>query len=172
MICLPCIIFVRGKPFAPPNDEAYEKRVWRLTKGTDSFREGVKNLFTNWDFILMVLVYGFLNAMYNSLATILGILCWYYGYDSKDVSLFGLSFIISGLVASFIHAGLLDRYEKYKLHTIIISLLSLIGVVCVMITFGDKVIVSTLILAFMGFSVLPILSIGLTVGCQISYPVG
>jgi hypothetical protein len=56
----------------------------------------------------MIIINGCISSMYNSLTTILGLVCRQYNYGSREVSFFGLTFIILGMIASFVHAGILD----------------------------------------------------------------
>ena len=70
---------------------------------------GNKNFF--WISVCFMLMYGF----YVTIGAIINTMVSPYHYTATDSGIFGASFILSGLVGSFVSGALLDKYGKYLL---------------------------------------------------------
>lgn len=110
--------------------------------------------------------------MISSFATIIGILSRYFGFSSTQVSIFGLIFIVAGMIGSVIHSALIDKFQRHKLQLIVISYSSLSSTIIVLFFFKEGIIAADLVLAYMGFVVLPIIPISFNTACKITYPIG
>ena len=65
-------------------------------------------------------------GVFNAASTIIGIIAPAVNYGNLAASMFGGSFIIGGIIGSFVFAVLLNKYKKFKLLLIIICLGSFI----------------------------------------------
>lgn len=69
---------------------------------------------SNPNFIILSLSYALSFSIQSTLAAVVGPLTQEFGYKSDDVSVFGGAFIVCGLIGSFAHAIILDRYKRFK----------------------------------------------------------
>jgi len=95
-----------------------------------------------------------------------------YGFGAKSSSLFGATFILAGVVASFVISSMIDRNKKYLLAY---RLLSLGGVVigsCIAITLPlRKVFWMNLNIALLGAVLVPIVPLGFSFSVELTHPV-
>ena len=75
--------------------------------------------------------------------------------------MFGGVFIILGLLGSFIHAFILDRFKKFKLQFIFITLLSLIAIFALAGALStENIYIVTPAIGFFGMALIPIIGVG------------
>ena len=74
----------------------------------------IKQLFTNFHYVLLMLSFSMTMSIYTIVAATVGPIAKGFNFDSMGVSLFGGVFIICGLVASFVHAFILDKLRYFK----------------------------------------------------------
>ncbi len=153
------LLFVRDKPSQPPNPYFREKTF--QTKG-------IKNLFMNRDFNLLVFLLftglGIFNALLSAIDDI-------FSRFSPDTGIIGGLIIVGGIFGAVILSSLSDKLGKRKIFLNVALIVStplalLLGVTGA----GDFVL--TLILAFIfGFILVPALPVGLTYAAEITHPV-
>ena len=169
MLALPILFFVKSKPPTPPSASAAKLSNVR----TEPFLRSVIKLFTNINYIILLIAFAFLYNVYTSLGAIVGPLVESFGYDQTATSIFGVVYIGSGLFGSFAHAIILDRYKKYKLQLVILC----VGATCacgvVLLVLDYEIVPLTAATLFLlGINVLPALGVGYSTGCVITYPLG
>jgi FLVCR family feline leukemia virus subgroup C receptor-related protein len=106
--CIPALVFIREEPPSPPSVVANE------TNNNMTFKEGIKSLISNWNYIKIFTVYLFLVGINNSIATIYANLAAKYNYSLMSVSVGCLLSITGGVYFSFVVGILLDKYQSYK----------------------------------------------------------
>lgn len=74
----------------------------------------MKSLFSNRDYIMLVVAFSLIYGLYMTLGAIVGQLTAAFDYNETEASIFGAVFIMCGLVGAFIHGMMLDKYGKYK----------------------------------------------------------
>lgn len=62
------------------------------------------------NFWLITVSFALSYSVYSSIGGIIGSLIDPFGFTDDDASIFGVTFIVSGMIGSFIHAVILDRY--------------------------------------------------------------
>jgi len=70
---------------------------------------------------MLTIVFSFLYGLYAALGATVGLLTDKFGYSPEDNSIFGGVFIGSGVLASFGHAVFLDKYQRHKVHLIVVT---------------------------------------------------
>ena len=86
-------------------------------------------MFSNRNVILLMVIFGFIQADFNTLGTVVGELAKEYGFTTDDASIFGAVFIVGGIIGSAAFGVWVECKKAYKLSIIIISVLSILSVV-------------------------------------------
>lgn len=107
------IIFIamREKPPTPPSKEVTQ----RANDDSIPFFRSVCQLFTNCNYLVFTLCFSALYGVYMTLGAIVSLITAEFDYDASDNSIFGLCFLGSGLISSFVNAMLLDKYRRFRL---------------------------------------------------------
>jgi hypothetical protein len=75
-------------------------------------------------------------------------------------------------MGSFVHALLLDKYNKYKIQYITIGISCTIAMAAVTAVIGqENLLLSSIILFFLGVSQLPIIGVAYSFCAELTYPV-
>ena len=70
--------------------------------------------------MILVVIFGLILGVMNTLGTIIGIITNQYGYTEANASLFGAIFIFGGIIGSGVYGGFVEVTKRYKLATTII----------------------------------------------------
>lgn len=96
-----------------------------------------------------------------------------YSYDSHYISMFGAIVICCGLIGSFAHAILLDKFKKYKYQLIFIGIASILSLTMIILIIDrNKVWLTAIALGLLGLSVVPCIGVGFSFCAEIAYPIG
>ena len=153
------LLFVKDKPSQPPNPYFREKTF--QTKG-------IKNLFENRDFNLLIFLLfaglGIFNALLSAIDDI-------FSRFSPDTGIIGGLIILGGIFGAVILSSLSDKLGKRKIFLNVALIVSTpLALLLGFTGAGDFVL--TLILAFIfGFILVPALPVGLTYAAEITHPV-
>ena len=111
-------------------------------------------------------------TVYTTLGAAIGPLTEKFGYGSGANSIFGSSYIAGGLIWSFIHAFLLDKYSRYKIQYIFIGLASTAALGGLTGIIGLKIQALTIVMLFlMGFAQIPIIGVSYSFWAELTYPI-
>ena len=165
---LPIIFLIRNQPKTPPSSSA-EKVLKRKRVGQ---WQAFKRLLQNRDYVFLMLSFSFIYSIYTTLGSWVGQISDEFGFQSSANSIFGTVYIFGGLVGSFTHAILLDKYKKYKIQYI------LIGIGCMLTLGGTTAIIGTgsvlftaIILWLLGVAQLPIIGVAYSFSSELTYPI-
>jgi len=153
------LLFVKDKPSQPPNPYFREKTF--QTKG-------IKNLFENRDFNLLIFLLfaglGIFNALLSAIDDI-------FSRFSPNTGIIGGLIILGGIFGAVILSSLSDKLGKRKIFLNVALIVSTpLALLLGFTGAGDFVL--TLILAFIfGFILVPALPVGLTYAAEITHPV-
>lgn len=131
----------------------------------------MKQLFTNPSYILLLVSYNFLYGIYTTMGAVVSNLTSPYGYSTSETALFGASFILAGVFASFGFSVVLDRTNRYKLCLNILTFgacFSVLGVIWSLPSKNELLLELNLILA--GIFVLPMIPVAYGFAVEITYP--
>jgi MFS family permease len=153
------LLFVRDKPSQPPNPYFREKTF--QTKG-------IKNLFENRDFNLLIFLLfaglGIFNALLSAIDDI-------FSRFSPDTGVIGGLIILGGIFGAVILSSLSDKLGKRKIFLNVALIVSTPLALLLGFTGADDFVL-TLVLAFIfGFILVPALPVGLTYAAEITHPV-
>ncbi|CDW77331.1 major facilitator superfamily protein [Stylonychia lemnae] len=158
------LFFFREKPPTPPSPSAGVQK--------DPFWPSIRQLFYNKNVWLLVIIFGFVQGVFNTLGTVVGEISAQYDYGADAASLFGAIFIIGGIIGSACFGVWVEIKKTYKLSVIIISILSALSIVGVAFSFMTGLVwLSTLFCFIVGFSMIPIMAVGFELGVEVTYPI-
>lgn len=108
--CLPIFILVRNKP---PTAPSYAATVKQETQ----FLKGLKELFKNWNFVIVFYNYGIMFGVFKSF----GVVCSYLltKITSLQVALVQIAPIITGFPAVILSGHIIKKYRIYKIMIIL-----------------------------------------------------
>ena len=99
------MLLMRNKPKHPPSIAAYKNQ-----KTDQQFFLNFYILGKSLNFWLITMSFALSYSVYSTVGGIVGSLIKPFGFSDQDATPFGITFIMMGLVGSFIHAYILDRF--------------------------------------------------------------
>jgi ABC-type thiamin/hydroxymethylpyrimidine transport system permease subunit len=78
-----------------------------------NFALDIKELKTNNNYIILTIVFTLVYSVYTCLATVLSAVSEPYGFNPSSASILGASFVLCGIVGSFVISLMLDKYKCY-----------------------------------------------------------
>jgi sugar phosphate permease len=121
------------------------------------FKEGIKELISNKNFMLLFFVFIMIFGFYSSLSPIYGSLASIYKYSIGSIGINCLLFLLGGIISAFIMGAILDKYQNYKKMLIIICSLSIATSLLHFATlpFGNPMVEGACML-LLGIAIIPI----------------
>jgi len=158
------LFFFRDKPPTPPSSSSGQEK--------DPFIPSLKALFHNKNVWLMVIIFGFIQGVFNTLGTVVGEIANEYKFSSEAASIFGAVFIVGGIIGSACFGIWVEIKKTYKLSIIIISILSTVSTVGIAFSFMSGIVWITALLCFIiGFSMIPIMAVGFELEVEATFPI-
>jgi len=134
---------------------------YKDNKADANLLKNIKELFTNFNFIKLMVAYSLLYANYSCLGAIVGPLTEAFWYNAANASFFGVSFIILGITGSFVHAIILDKYKKFKKQFIFVGLTAFGSYLILIVGFiSHSPTFATLTIGVFGFCLIPVIGVG------------
>lgn len=125
----------------------------------------------NKSYKLLCVSFTTLYGVYTSLGAVVAAVTRPYNYTGVDNAIFGVVFIFCGVFGSFVLSVLLDKTQKYKLMITTISIAACIFISLSFFTLpSGSVLLFSLNLAFIGFSVIPIIPISYSFAVELTFP--
>ncbi|XP_056150203.1 feline leukemia virus subgroup C receptor-related protein 1 [Lampris incognitus] len=137
-----------------------------------SYRQSIVNLFRNKAFILLLVSYGIMTGSFYSVSTLLNqMIMACYENQELNAGRIGLTLVVAGMVGSIICGLWLDHTKTYKITTLVVYVLSFLG----MLVFTFTLDLSNIYLVFftagvLGFFMTGYLPLGFEFGVEITYP--
>lgn len=152
----PIIFTIRGHPKHVASKTSYKDK-----KAPVEFFANFKKLMLNLNYIIMMLSFSLSFAIYSTLGGVVSPLTSKFEFNSNETAVFGVVFILAGLIGSFTHAFFLDKWKKFKLQFLLIILtgtLSLAGLNASFLTHSFAFV--NVVICVFGFCLIPIIGIG------------
>eukprot|EP00347_Sterkiella_histriomuscorum_P021419 403334042 len=164
VVAILILFFFKDKPPTPPSSSAGAKK--------DAFGPSINQLFRNKVVWLLVIIFGFVQGVFNTLGTVVGEIATQFDYSTDDASVFGAVFIVGGIIGSAVFGIWVEIKKTYKLSVIIICALSVASTVGVSASFytGESWM-PTLFCFIVGFCMIPIMAVGFELGVEVTYPI-
>ncbi|KAM8947358.1 choline/ethanolamine transporter FLVCR1 [Pelodytes ibericus] len=160
----------KEKPKIPPSQS---QAVLQCSSPDDySYKVSILNLFRNIPFVLLLISYGIMTGSFYSVSTLLNqMITFHYEGEEVNAGRIGLTLVLAGMVGSIICGLWLDYSKTYKQTTLVVYILSFIG----MLVFTFTLDVGNLIVVFvtggvLGFFMTGYLPLGFEFAVEITYP--
>ena len=133
---------------------------------------GMKELFSNRNFVYLFMCFNFLYGSYSAIASVLSSLTEPYKYTPQENSIVALVFMISGIFNSFFIGTIMDKYQCFKKCLIAVCMGSVVTIAlsAVGLPFGGF-FGEVVVMIFTGACVIPIVSVSFSLATEITYPV-
>ncbi|KYO43622.1 heme transporter FLVCR1 [Alligator mississippiensis] len=137
-----------------------------------SYKQSIINLFRNVPFVLLLISYGIMTGAFYSISTLLNqMIITHYPGEELNAGRIGLTLVVAGMVGSIICGLWLDYTKTYKQTTLMVYILSFIG----MIVFTFTLNLGYLVVVFvtggvLGFFMTGYLPLGFEFAVEITYP--
>ncbi|XP_029449086.1 feline leukemia virus subgroup C receptor-related protein 1 [Rhinatrema bivittatum] len=170
LLFLLTVVVFKEKPKLPPSQA---QAVLRGSLPEDySYKQSIINLFKNIPFVLLLISYGILTGSFYSISTLLNqMIIFHYEEEEVNAGRIGLTLVLAGMVGSIVCGFWLDYTKTYKQTTLIVYILSFIG----MLVFTFTLDLNYLIVVFitggvLGFFMTGYLPLGFEFAVEITYP--
>ncbi|KAG2221677.1 hypothetical protein INT45_002715 [Circinella minor] len=160
-------IFIPSKPKTPPSYSASNSKERRMP-----FRESIRLLFTNFDFIIIWFTFGVMCGLFSTVTSLLAQILLPYGISEDDAGLAAVALIVAGIVGAVSSGIFIDKTGKHV--WILRAFVPVAGFMYLALLFVVKpdnygAIVG--ICAIMGFCTFSLLPVALELSVECSYPV-
>ncbi|XP_004387587.1 heme transporter FLVCR1 isoform X1 [Trichechus manatus latirostris] len=164
------IIAFKEKPQYPPSQA--QAALQDSPPEDYSYKKSIRNLFKNVPFVLLLITYGIMTGAFYSVSTLLNqMILTHYEGEEVNAGRIGLTLVVAGMVGSIICGLWLDYTKTYKQTTLIVYILSFVG----MVVFTFTLDLGHLIIVFvtggvLGFFMTGYLPLGFEFAVEITYP--
>ncbi|CAD5217584.1 unnamed protein product [Bursaphelenchus xylophilus] len=168
IIFLMIIFFFKNKP---PSAPSYAQLRTTTTDEPSGYLVDMKALCKHCSFILLLLAYGINVGVFYVISTLLSqMISRYHKGASTETGTIGLLMVVGGMAGSVICGYLLDKFHKFKLTTVIVYLLSAVGMLAFTFTIHLDLWITFLTATFLGFFMTGYLPVGFEFGAELTYP--
>ena len=174
VFCLPTFFITKDKPDIPPSPSQEDNKV-----KVPNLIESLKLLFTNRRFVYLFISYLLVVGYFDIMSTIInGLLDLYTITGSQSSVIYAVASVV-GMIASLIISWILDKYKKFKLIMILLSITGVIFQVIFTILLEliesknlNAYAVGLIMYSLINISIISFYTIGMNYACEITYPVG
>uniref|UniRef100_A0A8C2MU85 Choline/ethanolamine transporter FLVCR1 n=2 Tax=Cricetulus griseus TaxID=10029 RepID=A0A8C2MU85_CRIGR len=166
---LTAIVFTE-KPLLPPSQAQAALRDSPPVEY--SYKISIWNLFRNIPFVLLLLSYGIMTGAFYSVSTLLNqMILTYYEGEEVNAGRIGLTLVVAGMVGSILCGLWLDYTKTYKQTTLIVYILSFVGMLIFTFTLDLQYISVVFVTGgILGFFMTGYLPLGFEFAVEITYP--
>ncbi|KAF7656081.1 hypothetical protein LDENG_00046370 [Lucifuga dentata] len=168
------VIVIKDRPPLPPSQA---QAVLPDSPPEDySYKQSIINLMKNKAFVLLLISYGIMTGSFYSVSTLLNqmiMTCYENQNQNQELNAgrIGLTLVVAGMVGSILCGLWLDHTKTYKMTTLIVYILSFLG----MVVFTFTLDLNNIYLVFftagvLGFFMTGYLPLGFEFGVEITYP--
>ncbi|XP_031793205.1 feline leukemia virus subgroup C receptor-related protein 1 isoform X3 [Sarcophilus harrisii] len=163
------VIAFKEKPRYPPSEA---QAVLQHNPPEYSYKKSIMNLFKNIPFVLLLISYGIMTGSFYSVSTLLNqMILTYYKGEEISAGLIGLTLVIAGMVGSILCGLWLDYTKTYKQTTLIVYVLSFIGMIIFTFTLNlEHLFIVFITGGALGFFMTGYLPLGFEFAVEITYP--
>ncbi|KAM3861357.1 choline/ethanolamine transporter FLVCR1 [Diretmus argenteus] len=164
------VIVIKDRPPLPPSQA---QAVLPDSPPEDySYKQSIINLFRNKAFILLLVSYGIMTGSFYSVSTLLNqMIMACYEHQELNAGRIGLTLVVAGMVGSIICGLWLDYTKTYKMTTLVVYILSFLGMVVFTFTLDlDNIYLVFFTAGVLGFFMTGYLPLGFEFGVEITYP--
>ncbi|XP_015283082.1 PREDICTED: feline leukemia virus subgroup C receptor-related protein 1 [Gekko japonicus] len=169
LFLLTAIVF-KEKPKYPPSQS--QAALSEVSPEDYSYKQSIINLFRNIPFVLLLVSYGIMTGAFYSVSTLLNqMITTHYKGEEVNAGRIGLTLVVAGMVGSIICGLWLDYTKTYKQTTLIVYILSFVGMIAFTFTLDcGHLIVVFVTGGVLGFFMTGYLPLGFEFAAEITYP--
>ncbi|XP_043911423.1 feline leukemia virus subgroup C receptor-related protein 1 [Protopterus annectens] len=167
LFVLVALVFKEKPPLPPSQAQAVQQE-----QEVYSYKQSMINLFRSVPFVLLLISYGILTGSFYSVSTLLNqMIMTYYKGEEVNAGRIGLTLVVAGMVGSVICGFWLDHTKTYKQTTLMVYILSFVGMVVFTFTLDLQYLLIVFITAgVLGFFMTGYLPLGFEFAVEITYP--
>ncbi|XP_041121781.1 feline leukemia virus subgroup C receptor-related protein 2-like isoform X1 [Polyodon spathula] len=165
------VIFVfQEQPRLPPSKA--KAAIQAISSEQYSYLQSILKLVRNPPFILLIVTYGINTGCFYAVSTLLNkMVIEHYPGEEINAGRIGLTIVISGMVGSLICGIWLDKTKSYKKTTLVVYIMSLVGMVVYAFTLNLGYLWVVFITAgSLGFFMTGYLPLGFEFAVELTYP--
>ncbi|XP_028996269.1 feline leukemia virus subgroup C receptor-related protein 1-like [Betta splendens] len=164
------VVVIRDRPPLPPSQAQAV-----LPDGPPdhySYKQSISNLIRNKAFVLLLISYGIMTGSFYSVSTLLNqMIMACYENEGLNAGRIGLTLVVAGMVGSILCGLWLDHTKTYKMTTLLVYSLSLVGMLVFTFTLDlNNIYLVFFTAAVLGFFMTGYLPLGFEFGVEITYP--
>ncbi|KAM6074704.1 choline/ethanolamine transporter FLVCR2 isoform 2-T2 [Chlamydotis macqueenii] len=164
------IIVFKEKPLHPPS----RAQALMQSRPTEeySYVQSILRLLRNPSFLLLMVTYGLNTGCFYALSTLLNrMVIHHYPGEEVNAGRIGLTIILSGMAGALISGIWLDRTKTYKQTTLVVYIMSLVGMVTYTFTLSlGHLWVVFVTAGMLGFFMTGYLPLGFEFAAELTYP--
>ncbi|XP_040916556.1 feline leukemia virus subgroup C receptor-related protein 2 isoform X4 [Toxotes jaculatrix] len=170
LIFILVVIVFQEKPEIPPSQSQAQAR--NMAPDEYSYTASILRLLCNKPFMLLVVSYGLNVGCFYAVSTLLNrMIIEHYPGEEVNAGRIGLTIVIAGMVGSLICGIWLDKTKTYKQTTLLVYLLSLIGMLVYAFTLNlGHLWVVFVTAGILGFFMTGYLPLGFEFAVELTYP--
>ncbi|XP_042311887.1 feline leukemia virus subgroup C receptor-related protein 2 isoform X3 [Sceloporus undulatus] len=165
------VIFVfREKPPYPPSRA--QAMIHLAAPEEYSYLQSIVRLFRNVNFVLLIVTYGLNTGCFYALSTMLNrMVVLNYPGEELNAGRIGLTIVVAGMVGALITGIWLDRTKMYKQTTLLVYVMSFVGMVIYTFTLDlGHIWVVFVTAGVLGFFMTGYLPLGFEFAAELTYP--
>ena len=174
LFCAPSFFITKEKPDIPPSPSQEDSKI-----KVPTLLESLKLLFKNFRFICLFISYLLVVGYFDIMSTIINSLLDLYSITGKQSSIIYAIGSIFGMIGSLIISYILDKYKKFKLIMILLSVTGVIfqALFTFLLELSEKkdlnvYAIGLIMYSLTNISIVSFYTIGMNYACEITYPVG
>jgi len=161
-------LFFKNKPDTPPSAAAEE-----VLAKPDEFKSSIVTLLKDKNMLVLMLAFGQVLGIFNTLGTIIGQISNDCGYTVEQGSNFGALFVVGGILGCIPFTIWIEKKKAYKAAVLTICLSGMTFCVLEFFLFTSKSVgLVYAIVFFQGGVSLPVLSVAIDFGVELTFPIG
>uniref|UniRef100_A0A8C9FUI7 Feline leukemia virus subgroup C cellular receptor family member 2 n=1 Tax=Pavo cristatus TaxID=9049 RepID=A0A8C9FUI7_PAVCR len=169
LFILVVIVFKEKPPYPPSRAQALVQS--RPTEEY-SYMQSILRLLRNANFVLLMVTYGLNTGCFYSLSTLLNrMVIHHYPEEEVNAGRIGLTIVLSGMAGALISGFWLDRTKTYKQTTLVVYIMSLVGMIVYTFTLDlGHLWVVFVTAGVLGFFMTGYLPLGFEFAAELTYP--
>ncbi|XP_059135920.1 heme transporter FLVCR2 isoform X1 [Peromyscus eremicus] len=164
------IIVFKEKPKYPPSRA--QSLSYAMASTDASYLSSIVRLFKNLNFVLLVITYGLNAGAFYALSTLLNrMVILHFPGEEVNAGRIGLTIVIAGMFGAMISGIWLDKSKTYKQTTLVVYIMTLVGMVVYTFTLNlDRLWVVFITAGTLGFFMTGYLPLGFEFAVELTYP--
>ncbi|KAI6067902.1 Feline leukemia virus subgroup C receptor-related protein 2 [Aix galericulata] len=169
LFILVVIVFKEKPPYPPSQAQAL---IQSRPTVEYSYVQSILRLLRNTNFVLLMVTYGLNTGCFYSLSTLLNrMVIHHYPGEEVNAGRIGLTLVLSGMAGALISGLWLDRTKTYKQTTLVVYIMSLVGMIVYTFTLSlGHLWVVFVTAGVLGFFMTGYLPLGFEFAAELTYP--